>query len=141
MKKRIILVLFTLGLVTGCGSENTRPDDKPSGPEQQVEQRSKDRWEHLLAKDFFAAYEFSTPGYREVTPVDVHSVRLRSAPVKWNDARFEAVSCSTATKCTVSVMVDYSVGAIIRGVDGYDGQQRIEETWLFLEDNWYYLER
>lgn len=130
------LVLMSMVLISGCSQQAVKSD--PGSAEEIVGQRAQSRWDLLLKRDYMAAYEYYTPGFRAITPADVYSVDLRSSPVRWTSARLQAVECSSADYCEAEVMVDASVLNMLEGADRVDFTSKVTEEWILLDGQWYY---
>jgi hypothetical protein len=137
MKSIPVLMMLVAGLLlTACSQQPAKPG--ADSAEKIVEQRAKQRWELLIARDYLSAYTYLTPGYRMTTPADVYSVDLRTSPVKWESAEFDAVSCSMAEKCQADFIVVSKVMGMLQGVDVAEVKSKVTEDWLFLDGEWYY---
>lgn len=145
-KQYVILLAVAMVIIfNGCSTDSVRVASPgqvsaSGGIEQQVEQRAKARWEKLLAEDWFAAYDYTTPAFKETTPIDVYSVHLRTTNVRWNSADYKGVSCESENICTAIFFVKYMVNEPSRGVQSVPGQTTIDEQWLYIDDQWYHVE-
>ena len=145
MKNKNIAPLVGLTVfLTACSAETVstvdQTDQRGSSAEQQVEQRAKARWRDLVAEEWFAAYEYTTPAYKETTPIDVYSVHLRTTNVRWKSADFKGVECSSEQVCTTKFLVNYLVVQPSRGVSEVPGRTTVDEQWLKVEGEWYHVE-
>jgi len=106
--------------------------------ENTIEKRAMARWDTLFSGDLAGAYEFLSPGYRSSVPSLQYQRSLLMMKVKWTDARYIESDC-TETICKVKITLDYTVYGALPGVKSFDGTQQIEETWLRVDGNWYYV--
>lgn len=130
------LLLLALGLVSGCASGPTWDENQ----RQLLEQRVRDRWQALEARDFDKAWEFNTPNYRARFPKQLYATKFSYA-VKWELTEVEIVNydgaaavasvvvrvMSEPTKQTSSASV--AIGAI---------PTTLRERWLFTDGQWWF---
>ena len=130
-----LLAVAMLAMV-GCAGGPRMTDDQKSA----LEDRARARWAALEARDFGAAYEFTTPAYRAVFPREYYLLRFSYA-VEWELTEIEVVNydrpaavasvvarvMSKPTKQTSAASV--AVGATARS---------LSERWIFTEGEWWY---
>ncbi len=131
--KRIALV--TLGAIAvalgGCNS---------GGGVDSVDKRAVERWNFLIAHQADKAYDYLTPGTRELQARETYAAAMNNRPVKWSGAKFNRKECD-ADRCKVYIDVSYSVampgaGGAGRSVETSSTQI---ETWVRVEDEWFFL--
>ena len=134
------LVLLAM-LMAGCSQQATKPaaDSQASSPEAIVEQRAKQRWELVTQREFMAAYDYLTPGYRATTPIDIYSVSMRRTPVKWQSAQFQSVACKSENVCIATFNVEAVVVGQLRGADIMPVSRQVQDEWLRVDGQWYYV--
>ena len=103
-----------------------------------VEVRSKQRWEALLAKDYATAYQYLTPGHRAKVTAERYGAQVSVLPVKWTSAEVLASEC-VEDRCDVRVNLGFRVRSHLPGVGWIDSKQVVVEKWLRLDGAWYYL--
>lgn len=131
---RFAAVLLLAGLVAACG------EVKPSlTPEQEVGQRAQSRVDAMVNGDYATAYSYYTPGYRSGVGEADFIVRFKVAQVKWTDGRFVDASCEDAV-CNARIDIDYLIDEPLRGVSEHRSTRRIEEKWINVADQWYYVD-
>ncbi len=131
---RLAAVLLLAGLVTACG------EVKPSlTSEQLVGQRAQSRVDAMVSGDYETAYSYYTPGYRSSVGEADFVVRFKVAQVKWTDARFVDATCDEAV-CNARVDIDYLINEPLRGVSEHRSTRRVEEKWINVADQWYYVD-
>lgn len=131
MKYILPAVVPILVLLTACATV-------PAVPEQTLEQRAQIRWDALIARDFEAAYEYLSPGYRQRNSVADYSATMAGRPVIWLEANVVGVECETDVKCSVQTDVRYRVPSGPTGINQLRMNRIIKETWLFMNDGWWY---
>jgi hypothetical protein len=132
----ITLLVGFVGLSAGCASGPTW-DDKQRGV---LEQRVRERWHALVARDFEKAWEYCSPAYRARFSKQLY-VKKFSYGVKWELTGVEIVNydgaaavasvvvrvMSEPTKQTSSASV--AIGAI---------PTTLRERWIFAEGRWWF---
>lgn len=111
-----------------------------SGSDADVEKRSIERWNYLIAHQAEKAYDYLTPGTRATQTRESYAAAMNSRPVRWTEAKFNRKECD-ADRCKVYVDVTYSVmmpgaGAIGRPMTSTSTQT---ETWVRVDEGWYFL--
>ena len=130
--KRIALI--TLGAIAVALGACT------SGGVDSVDKRAVERWNYLIARQAEKAYDYLTPGTRELQARDRYAAAMNNRPVKWSGAKFNRKECD-ADRCKVYIDVSYSVampgaGGAGRSVETSSTQI---ETCVRVEDEWFFL--
>ncbi len=124
------LVLLVVLALTACGGA--------AEPEQPVEERVLARWQHLIDRDFEAAWEYYAPGYRETSGQAAFTAQMARRPVRWQDVELLSLECSEDA-CDVNVRVRYrATGRVVsRGrVPAID--RTLQERWIRIDGQWWY---
>jgi len=105
-----------------------------------VDKRAVERWNYLIARQAEKAYDYLTPGTREMQTRESYAGSMNNRPVRWSGAKFNHKECD-ADRCKVYVDVSYSVampgaGGAGRSVETSSTQI---ETWVLVEDEWFFL--
>lgn len=111
-------------VAAGCAS--LQP---PQAPEAAVTARAAQRWEALLKGNTDGAYQFLSPGTREITSLEAYRSAVRTG--FWKQARVASAKCAADT-CEVSVEVEYEYR-------GGRVKTPLGETWIRQEGNWWYV--
>jgi hypothetical protein len=134
----LALVVLTMGLlVVGCSPGEDAPAVEPDF--DKLEQRVRDRWAILSAKDFGGAWEFSTPNYRRNFPKELF-MRNFSYTVDWEltgvevvnydaDAAVASVAARVMSKPAKQTASSSTFGAI---------PITFRESWIFQEGEWWH---
>ena len=120
--------LFALALA-GC-ADKANPDN--------VDRRSVERWNHLIAHEAEKAYDYLTPGFRETQTREVYATAMNNRPMQWKSATFKRKECEE-DRCTVYVDVAYALkmpGGMAGTVSSTSTQT---ETWIRVDGEWYFL--
>ncbi len=138
MKAIPVLLMLVAGLLlTACSQQPAKP--AAGSAEKIVEQRAKQRWELILQKQYMDAYQYLTPGYRATTPIDIYSVSLRKSPVRWQSATFRSVQCQSESLCIATFDIDAKVVGQLRGADSMAVSSQVQDEWLLVDGQWYYV--
>ncbi len=118
-------VLLTLA---GCANK-ANPDN--------VDRRSVERWNYLIAHEAEKAYDYLTPGYRTTKTRDAYAIAMNGRPVQWKAAKFMGKKCD-ADRCKVAVDVTYSMNmpALHKTTEATSTQS---ETWILVNGEWYFF--
>lgn len=100
--------------------------------EEIVKQRALERWQALIHGDFDKAYDYLSPGYRAVNPLNLYRGRFGHAVV-WEQAGIKQIAC-TAKACEVTVSIHYRYPA-----RNYQGESTVEERWIGEDNHWWLL--
>jgi hypothetical protein len=130
IKTLIIVAVAVLGLA-GCAVT-------PPVAEQSVEERAQARWDLLLANDAIGAYEYYTPGYRQMVTRTEYAQDRGRRPIRIREARVKGAECQETDRCTVTTTITYSVPGGPTGINQMRMTRDIEEQWLRLEGQWWY---
>ena len=136
MKNRnliLIIVLFIGAALALAACSDARP------PEEIVAERAQARWDALVERDFEAAWQFYTPGYRQQLPAADFAIQMKQRRIAWNEAGVQETECSAQEKrCNVRSVVQYQVPAQVPGVGKLKGRTGVEEIWLQIDGEWWY---
>jgi hypothetical protein len=130
------LKLASLGafalLLAGCNFGG----DKTVG----VEKRAEDRWNFLIAHQAEKAYDYLTPGTREIQTRENYAASMNSRPVRWTAVKFNRKECD-ADRCKVYIDVSYSLIAPGTGAMGkpMESTSTQSETWVYIDNEWFFL--
>jgi len=124
-------------LLGACSQQATRT--AADSAEAIVEQRAKARWNLVLQKQYMDAYQYLTPGYRATTPIDIYSVTMRRSAVRWQAVDFKTVECRSESVCTATFDVDARVVGQLRGADSVPVSKEVQDEWLLVDGQWYYV--
>lgn len=124
--KKLGVFLLVLGLA-GCAATGMGAD-----PKDVVAKQALSRWDALIKGDVAAAYEYLSPGTREVMSLDLYKTRIRVGG--WHKAKVDTVSCEQ-DRCDVSLLIEYSYR------DMKSIETRLNESWIQDSGKWWYVPR
>jgi hypothetical protein len=134
-RKAIHLSLYcSLLLLSACATttqEAAREDNS-------IETRAQARWDAILQDDMATAYEYLSPGFRSSVSLMQYTRLILNKQVSWTGARYVRSECDEAL-CEVTIALDYALIGVLPGVKSFDATKDIEEAWLFVDDEWYYV--
>jgi hypothetical protein len=113
--------------VMGCAEDSPPP---PPTPEEVVRERAQAWADALLAKDLEAAYQFTSPNYRQFSAVGKDHARVAGAG-NWREAEVTEVDCSEQT-CEVQMIVKYYIPQL-----KMVNETRLEYRWVQLDGEWW----
>jgi hypothetical protein len=127
-----MVVACGLMLLSACATSTS------VSPESLVEERATARWEALFSGDLTGAYEYLTPAYRTSVSSLAYQRSVLLKRVAWTSAKYTDSVCEESL-CKVKIDVGYAVFGAIPGVKSYEGTQIIEESWVLIDGQWYFV--
>lgn len=104
-----------------------------------VQERAQARWDALVNEEFAAAWEYYTPGFRQMSPQDAFAADMSARPVQWNAATVVSAQCQEAeSKCTVLTEVTYQPGGGAEELRNVEITRDLEEQWILMDGQWWY---
>lgn len=107
-------------------------------PEERVSERAQTRWDLLLSDQLEAAYAYLSPGYRSGLSLRNYQRKLLTQDVRWTGAEVIESNCSSDT-CKIRISIDYGVYGALPGVSKMQSRRDIEEDWVLVDREWYFL--
>lgn len=111
---------------------------QPPSPEERVAQRAQERWDHLIAGEFDAAYGYLSPAQRTTGSLEAYRRHLMLSRVEWKEASVLDVECG-AEACTARIQLDMVVVQPLPRVPAFDASQTIDEQWVLVESEWWHV--
>lgn len=108
------------------------------GTPQSVEERAQARWDALVENNEREAFEYYTPGFRELHDSRDFAYEMRRRPINWREATVLGADCE-GDRCTVRTEIRYNTVGAPSGMDRITLDRRIEETWVRIENQWWYV--
>jgi hypothetical protein len=130
-KYSYLALLCSLLLLSACA---TTAETKAAS----IEERASARWNSLLSGDLQGAYEFLSPGFRSSVSSLQYQRSILQNRVQWTAARYIESDC-TETACKVKISLGYTLQGGLPGVKSFSGTQTVEESWVLIDGEWYYL--
>ena len=124
-----LLAVFVLGLA-GCVTV------APATPEEVVAQRSKERWDALIAGNFEKAWTYAQPGLRAAIQQRNYFKRF-SAAGQWTAAEIYKTTCES-DRCTVRTKLTSKLD--IPSFRGKEVTGAVDEIWVREDGQWWYYD-
>lgn len=112
---------------------------QPATEEETVESRAAARWELVLARDFEAAWEYMTPGFRQTTNRFDYARDMAGRPLRWLSAEVAGKECEEDL-CKIKILVGYQAIGAPAGMGQMRLSREIEETWIRLDGAWWFVQ-
>lgn len=129
--KKLLLVLSAVVLIAAC----TESRD----PVEIVTEKAQARWDALVARDFAAAREYYTPGFRETTPEIDYRFDMDRRPVRWESAEVLGVECEE-NRCSAEVLVGYRIPSAPGNINNLGNSRPITEEWVEIDGDWWFVQ-
>lgn len=117
--------------------------EKPQPTQARLLERARERWQHVMQRDFIAAYDFHAPEVkRERAPANYEADMRQN---KYEDARLaEVVSLKDETAYLRVNVLWTSLNEKLKKVELEPGQTFTQdismiETWRWVGDDWHYV--
>jgi len=129
-KSWLLISILVASVLVGCRSE---------APTETLEERAQARWDLVLARDFEAAWEYLTPGFRQTTNRYDYARDMAGRPLRWLSAEVVAKECEEDL-CKINVLVGYQAVGAPAGMGRMRLSREIEETWIRLDGAWWFVQ-
>lgn len=134
MKTRTYEVIFPVAALALMLSACQPAEEEP----QSVEERAQARWDLMVERDFEAAWDYYTPGFRETGNRNEFAADMHGRPVRWREARVMGASCDEEDRCIVEVEVTYKPIGGPSELSGMQMTRVLKERWIRLDGQWWY---
>ena len=130
------VLLVSLGLSVGCASGPKWDDAQRSI----LEQRVRERYQALVARDFNKAWEYSTPNYRAVFSKQLYvkkfsyALDLELTGVEVVNYDSDAAVASVVVRVMSEPIKQTSSASSLIGAT----PERLREKWVFSQDQWWF---
>lgn len=152
---RVLAMGVLMALLAGCQSGGTRSTDAPMAAttagadstdaaaaatliEDPLLARATERWQLLIAAKFSEAYEYLSPGYREVVDREEYVQTMARRQVFWTSAVASDRDCADQL-CRVRVDIIYKVKLPTLGVGEVESSTTVYENWIEGTDGRWFL--
>jgi len=102
-----------------------------------LEQRVTAWWDALIRQDFPAAYSFTSPGYRKTYSLDAFKGRFDKKS-NWRRAEVLNIDFKSDDSAIVGINMHFVYHQPQTG-KALDMQNYIQEPWVFMDGQWWYL--
>jgi len=126
-KRNLISLLISMSILSSCmDTEKNKLDN-----------RVIDYWTYKINKDYEAAYEFLSPGWKGNEDREAYALRMKNSTIDWKNVKIVDKICSETYLCEVSVEIEYeymfkeAVGKKVLM------PSTLKENWLMKDNIWY----
>ena len=142
--QNLIAPLFAALALSACGgpagTKGETPGAAPAAAVEGLEARAQKRWDLLIAGQAGQAWEFFSPGYRDIKDRETYVADLSVRPVKWTKAAVKSSQCPEDPKvCDVEVEVHFTMDSTLPGVGKLESYSPVAERWIEIDGNWYFV--
>src|SRR5690625_1360812 len=130
---RIAGLLAAAALVAACGPS---AEEDARSPEEIVAERAQAWWQARLDKDFCAAWEMATPGFREATSREIFIDGKSIGNIRHLDAEVMHVECEEQV-CEATVDVFYQPVGAPGALAKMKTKTTNKEKWLKIDGQWW----
>lgn len=120
-------------LLGACTSINTPTSTTPISAEEAVARRATERWQAIIANQWSAAYQYTSPGYRAAVSEGEYQGRTANAAIRREAVEVVGVDCATSDSCEATLRLTYQ--PIMPGYPRMNTD--IRERWLAEDGEWY----
>lgn len=147
-KTPLFAAALAAALLSACGGPAaTRADAPADAPKasaaaavEGVEARAQRRWDLLVAGKADEAWEFFSPGYREIKSRETYAADIAVRPVHWTRATVKKSQCPAGESiCDVEVEVFFKMESTLPGVGTLESSSPVAERWIETDGNWYFV--
>jgi hypothetical protein len=125
----IATIALAVLAAAGC-ADHSKPEN--------VDRRSVERWNHLIAHEAEKAYDYLTPGVRQTQTREAYASAMNNRAVQWKAAKFKQKTCD-AERCSAEVEVTYTVAMPGMGGKTMESTSVQSEVWILSGGEWYFL--
>lgn len=142
--QNLIAPLFVTLALSACGgpagTKTEAPSASPAAAAEGVEARAQKRWDLLIAGKPSEAWDFFSPGYRQIKGRQDYATEIAQRPIKWTKATVQGKQCPEGLQvCDVTVEVHFSMESTLPGVGTLESHSPVAERWIETEGNWYFV--
>ena len=124
---RAVVAAGLVVVAAGCSGLGKQADKDPNAA---LLERAQSRWDAMIRGDFKSAYEFLSPGSRQVHSYESFVGRLN--PGFWKEAKVKRAECSQPDVCEVVEDVTYVF-------QGSRITTPLREIWTRSDGQWWYV--
>lgn len=106
---------------------------------EDLETSVNNRWQAVIENDLEKAYQYVSPGYKEIESLESYKVRIATAKIhmNWKAGSFKSSNCETELVCKVQVSVEYTYTFPRRSMGSSDVNTTLTENWIKVDGDWY----
>ena len=146
MKSIPLMLALSAALLAGCaGGPAATKGDSPAAAAaapaaKDVEARAQKRWDLLIAGKAAQAYDYFSPGYRQVKTRETYASDMAVRPVHWTKAEVKGSDCPAGLQvCDVTIEIEYQIESTLPGVGTIQSSSPVLERWIETDGSWYFV--
>ncbi len=132
LKRGVAALVLSVGVMGCAGTGSGSASSAQIEPQKMVGDLATARWNALIKGDFAKAYNYLSPGTREVMSLDLYKAKVHGG--KWKKANVDSVSCEQDL-CSVLMAIEYSY----RDIKSLE--TRLDEKWIRQDGKWWFVPR
>ncbi len=133
----LVLLASAILSVAGC---STPPEELTAKQVAALEQRARERWQALSARDYGKVWEFSTPVYRSVFPKNLYALQFSYAvereltAIEVTNYDAPAAVASVTARVMSKPLKQTSTASMALGALPVT----VNEKWVFVDGQWWF---
>lgn len=128
-----ISVALAGALLAGCAGQSM-----VKSAAKEPDQRALERWQLVIDGKYEQAYDYLSPGARELQTRESYVAAIAARPVTYLGVEPAEKHCDdSGLACTVISNVTFSVISNVQGVGKMQAQSMVEERWINSGGRWY----
>lgn len=127
MNKTSCVFIMVVLLLSGCKTS------------EDLETSVNNRWKAVIENDLEKAYQYFSPGYKEIESLLSYRNRIATAKIhmNWKEAQFKSATCESEDLCKVQVSISYTYTFPRRSMGNVDADSVSVENWIKIKGDWY----
>ena len=132
--KILLITLFSIAISQASDSFD----------ESVLKERVNSRWQSIITQQFDKTYSYESPRYRQVFPKELY-INKFSPIARWSLTKITNITYHSRTKMA-TVSVEIATQSIMGSANTRVGLKEavnttIQEKWLFIGNQWWYISR
>lgn len=120
-------LVASLLALTGCAADKADPAN--------IDRRSVERWNYLIAHEAEKAYDYLSPGFRSTKTREDYAAAMNNRPLQWKAVKFNSKTCEE-DRCTVLLDITYEVKLPLATGKTTESTSTQKETWILVDGEW-----
>jgi hypothetical protein len=125
-------LVATILMMTACAGVTKTPVET-------LEQRVQGRWDAVISGDYQTAYQYMSPGQREVVSYEMYLKSVFARTVRWTGGEFREVVGCEESACKVRTAITYEVSGLTPGQGRFSSVRAVIEDWIQIDGVWYFV--
>lgn len=110
---------------------------------EDLETSVNNRWQAVIENDLERAYEYFSPGYKNIETLLNYRNRIATAKINmnWTSGKYKSAQCKndtdTESMCKVQVQVGYTYTFPRRSMGTVETESVVVEDWIQVDGKWH----